>query len=163
MISFDDELYLFNHDIDYEYDVENFLHEIELAKQAANPEQRIRHYQAAIRNYHGVFMPEVEETWVISERERLQRTFLDSLTNLIELHLASRHYNQVLEYCQHALEADACQESPHRFAMQAHAALGNRAAIQRQYELCCASLRSELDLAPSAQTENLYNELMKKV
>ncbi len=162
-LSFDDALYFFNHDIDYEYDVETFLHEIELAKQAANPEQRIRHYQAAIRNYHGVFMPEVEETWVISERERLQRTFLDSLTNLIELHLASRHYNQVLEYCQHALEADACQESAHRSAMQAHAALGNRAAIQRQYELCCTALRNELDLIPSAQTEKLYNELMKKV
>jgi DNA-binding SARP family transcriptional activator len=162
-ISFDDEVYLFNRDLDYEYDVETFRHEINLAQQAATPEQRIRHYQAAIRNYHGVFMPEVEETWVISEREQLQRTFLDSITHLIELHLAARHYDRVLEYCQRALEADTCQESAHRFAMQAYVALGNRAAIQRQYDLCCASLRTEMDITPSAQTVNLFNELMKKV
>jgi DNA-binding SARP family transcriptional activator len=162
-ISFDDEFYLFNRELDYEYDVEIFLHEIDLAQQAATPEQRIRHYQAAIRNYHGVFMPEVEETWVISEREQLQRTFLDSITNLIELHLAARHYDQVLDYCQRALEADACLEAAHRFAMQAHASLGNRAAVQRQYELCTGSLHNEMDITPSTQTENLYNELMKKV
>jgi LuxR family transcriptional regulator, maltose regulon positive regulatory protein len=161
-ISFDDELYLFNRDLDYEYDVETFLHEIDLAHQAAGPEQRIRHYQAAIRNYHGEFMPEVEETWVISEREQLQRIFIESITSLIELHLAARHYDRVLEYCQRAIEVDACQEAAHRFAMQAHAALGNRAAIQRQYELCCASLHSEMDITPSAQSINLYNELMKK-
>ncbi len=162
-ISFDDELYLFNRELDYDYDVENFLHEIALAQQSASPEQRIRHLQTAVRNYHGVFMPEVEEIWVISERERLERAFHEAITSLIELHLAARHYDRVLEYCQHALKADACQESAHRFAMQAHAALGNRAAIQRQYELCCVSLRSELDLTPSTQTENLYNELMEKV
>ena len=162
-ISFDDELYLFNRDLDYEYDVETFLHEINLAQLAANPEQRIRHYQAAVRNYRGLFMPEVEETWVISERERLQRTFVDSITNLIELHQAARHYDQVLEYCQRALEADACLEAAHRYAMQANAALGNRAAVQRQYDQCCNSLREEMDLAPSAQTQQLFSELMKKV
>jgi len=161
-ISFDDELYCFNRDLDYEYDVETFLHEINLVQQSASPDQRIRHYQAAIRNYRGGFMPEVEETWVISERERLQRTFFDTIINLIELHLVARHYAQVLEYCQRALEEDACLEAAHRYAMQAYAALGNRAAVQRQYELCCRSLREEMDIAPSAQTENLYKEMMKK-
>ncbi len=162
-ISFDDELYRFNRDLDYEYDVETFLHEISLAQQATTNEQRIRHYQNAIRNYHGQFMPEVDETWVIAERERLQRAFVDAVTSLIKLHLDARHFAQVLEYCARALEADACLEAAHRYAMQAHAALGNRAAVQRQYEQCCRALTEEMEIAPSNQTDHLFNELMRNV
>jgi ATP/maltotriose-dependent transcriptional regulator MalT/two-component SAPR family response regulator len=162
-ISFDDELYRFNRDLDYEYDVETFLNEITLAQQAAGTDQRVRHFQIAIRNYRGLFMPEVEETWVVSERERLQHIFIDSVTNLIELHLTARRYDQALEYCQRALEGDACLEAAHRYAMQAHAALGNRAAVQRQYEQCRRSLSEEMDITPSTQTEKVFKELMKKV
>jgi DNA-binding SARP family transcriptional activator len=47
-------------------------------------------------------------------------------------------------------------ESAHRLAMQAYAALGNRAGIANQYELCKQSVWEELGLEPSPETIKLY-------
>jgi DNA-binding SARP family transcriptional activator len=48
-----------------------------------------------------------------------------------------------------------------RVAMRAHAAMGNLAAVVRQYELCVQALREEYGTRPSPQTVELYTALSK--
>lgn len=160
-ITLQDDYYYFNRSLDYEYDVELFLREITQAEQTAATAQKLEHYQASLKVYKGPFLPEIEETWVIAERERLRQLFLDTLLKVAEIYLSEKAFENALGYCQRALKEDNCMEDAHRLAMRVHAATGSRAALVRQYEDCCKALLEEIDAAPSPQTQKLYELLMK--
>jgi DNA-binding SARP family transcriptional activator len=52
-------------------------------------------------------------------------------------------------------------EEIHRLAMRAHAAMGNRAAIIRQFDRCQQILLEEVNAPPSSQTIMLYETLIR--
>ncbi len=154
-------LYLFNRDSDYEYDVESFLKEISLAEKADTKEKQEIHYQNALNLYRGTYLPDLDDTWVVVERERLYQIYMDALLKLANQSLAARAFEDALAYCQRALKEDPCQEDAHRIAMRIYAAIGNRALIIRQYEQCRQALLNEVDAPPSFQTQALYKSLLQ--
>jgi DNA-binding SARP family transcriptional activator len=160
VILFDNDIYRFNHDFDYDYDVENFMRKVAEGDSAADTQVRISAYVAASQIYQGPFLPDVEAAWVLAERERYERIFTETIHTLAELQFDTGDYRGALRTCQRALAHDPCQEDIHRLAMSVYAAQGNRAAIARQYALCQQSLREEIDVPPSPQTERLYSLLM---
>jgi DNA-binding SARP family transcriptional activator len=103
----------------------------------------------------------MEETWVWLERERLRQAYLEAVLKLAGLHLGIGEYRMVLDYCRQALANDPCLEEAHRLAMRAYAAMGNRAAIARQFERCRHALLNEANASPSSQTEALFEALMR--
>ncbi len=155
-----DDYYRFNRGLDYEYDVEDFLKEIKQAQKATTPKEQIAHYQVALRLYKGPFLPESEETWSLSERERLFQYHLETLLQLAEIHLEGGQLQDALDFSQRALEEDPCLEAAHRLAMRVHAAMGNRVAVARQYERCRQALLQEINALPSPQTQTLHDTLM---
>lgn len=154
--------YYFNRELDYEYDVESFLAAFDDAETTSKHEQRIEGYQRAVRIYDGPYLPDVEFTWVSTERERLFRKFVRALTALAEYNLENGAYATALDYCERALAEDMCLEAVHRLAMRAHAGLGNRAGCVRQFSLCQQAMLSELDVMPSPQTQQLYHRLIAR-
>lgn len=152
--------YSFNREMDYEYDVETFQKEIQLSEKAQTPEQRKPHLLNAIKQYRGIFLPNVDGTWVLAERERLSQQYIGCLLKLAMLYFETKDYPSSLETCQEILKEDPCQESAHRIAMQVYAAIGNRALVIRQYEMCCEALLNEVDAQPSYQTKALYDRLI---
>ncbi len=155
-----DDYYRFNRGLDYTYDVEEFLNEIKQAQRATTPKEQIAHYKSALRLYKGPFLPESEETWSLSERERLFQYHLETLLKLAEIHLEGGQLQDALDFSQRALEEDPCLEAAHRLAMRIHAAMGNRAAVARQYERCRQALLQEINALPSPQTQSLHDTLM---
>lgn len=153
--------YLFNRQSDYEYDVESFQKEISLAEKAETPEKRAAHYKNALKYYRGSYLPDLDDSWVIIERERLYQMHMDALLRLAGDALNERNFDQALEYCQRALKEDPCQEDAHRIAMRIYAAMGNRALVIRQYEQCRQALLEEVDAPPSYQTQALYESLIQ--
>ena len=160
-ILFDDELYRFNRSLDYEYDVEAFLREINLAKFTKSKDTKIQHYQNALQYYNGSYLPDHDDTWVVTERERLSLMHTDVLLELAETHLNEGAFDKALKYAQRAIDKDPCLESAHRIAMRIHSAMGNRAYIERQYQSCIQSLWEEISAPPSEQTQQLHSQLMK--
>ncbi len=159
-ISFENEYYQFNRAIDYEYDAESFEKEIDLARQTLDIEEQISRYQAAAQLYQGPFLPDINETWVLPERTRLQEMYYDALLKL-STHFFSQHrYEQALEYIKRLIAEDHSEES-YRLSMKIYAAMGNRAGIVRQYEECCAILEEEYGSEPSQQTHQLYMSLIR--
>lgn len=154
-------LYLFNRGMDYEYDVEAFMKEIALAEKAGSDKQKVVHYQNALKFYKGPFLPDLDETWAVVERERLYQMYMEALLRLARLYVAERDFETALVYCQRALDEDPCQEAAHRIAMQIYAEMGNRALIIRQYEQCRLALLNEVDAPPSPQTQSLYETLIQ--
>jgi ATP/maltotriose-dependent transcriptional regulator MalT/DNA-binding SARP family transcriptional activator len=161
IILFEDEIYRFNYTFDYEYDVELFLNKVAEGDASTEPIIQIATYTAALQHYHGVYLPDIDATWVWNEREHLRQLFTDTALKLAELQFGVQDYRGTLQSCQRLLTDDPCLEDAHRLAMRVYAATGNRAAIARQYTLCTQALLKEIDVPPSPQTEALYSQLMR--
>lgn len=160
-VVFEHECYRFNNQLDYEYDVESFLRENALAQQVKDPLQKLTHYREAIKLYKGLYLAEVNETWVYSHREHLRQNYLSILLQVAEIYLGMSNYELALEYVQRALDEDNCLEAAYRLSFRIYAAMGNRPALVRQYQKCCEVLQREINADPSPQTQALYLELIK--
>ena len=161
VITFVDNYYRFNHALDYDYDVETFLAELELARNAQDNAEKSDHYRAAIAIYHGKYLPKIDQEWIIPEREKYHLSFMNAALELGNLYIQAGKYNQALAIANRALEEDNYNEVFHRSAMMAYSALEDRSAVVRQFEKCKSILKQELDIDPSPQTIKLYNSLIQ--
>lgn len=161
VVLFQDGIYRFNTDLDYEYDVEQFFREIYHAERSSDSRQKILHYQNALRYYQGPYLPGLDETWVLIERQRLFNAYTSVVLKLGELYLEQGDAQSALTCAQQLLQEDPCFEEAHRLAMQAYGAMGNRAAVVRQYDYCRRVLLEELNTAPSLQTQSLFEALIR--
>jgi len=159
-VVFENGRYRFNRSLDYEYDVELFQESIAAARTATDAAMRIVAYEEAVRLYQGSYLPDVDGTWVLTARERLWQAYRGAAMALVQTHLERQEPETALRYCYGLLAEDPCQEDVHRLAMRAHAALGNRSAVVRQFEHCKQLLAQELDVQPSPQTQSLYRKLV---
>jgi ATP/maltotriose-dependent transcriptional regulator MalT len=159
VIIFEDNLYRFNHYADYEYDVENFTTHLRKAKEAVEIIDKIVHLRAATQLRKGPYLQDLDGTWILPERERLEQAWLEAMKQLAESERQIRDLQAAVQTCHEALKVDTCREDIHRLAMQLHYELGERLAIIWQYQACCKALRSELDIDPSEETEALYRRL----
>ncbi len=153
--------YYFNHNLDYEYDVEQFEYHLETAQKAKNVQKQIKACTAAIELYKGAYLPETEGTWAIPKRQRLSHLYVQANLKLAQLYLNKGEHNLVLAYCWNILNEDLCQEIAHRLMMQAYAAMGDRAAVVRQFEWCKKVIREEVNAPVSPQTRDLYQTLIR--
>jgi LuxR family transcriptional regulator, maltose regulon positive regulatory protein len=161
VIIFQDDNYRFNTALDYEYDVESFIKEIYHAELATDRQQKIISYQTALKCYQGPYLPEGDDTWILSERQKIYNIFINALLKLTMIYLEGKEYDEALDLCQKILGEDPCMEDAHRLAMRIYAAMGNRAAIARQYEYCRQVLSEELNATPSSITQSLFETLMR--
>ncbi|MCJ7694721.1 MAG: tetratricopeptide repeat protein, partial [Anaerolineaceae bacterium] len=155
-----DDYYQFNWSIDYEYDAESFRTEYDIAQNSKDPNEKIKHYRAAIESYRGPYLPDVDESWIVAERQNYFQMNIEALLKLTKLHMDKKNFKEALRFCHLALSEDSCLEEAHRIAMRIHAAMGNRAAIVRQFERCRLALYEEIDAPPSRQTMELYKTLV---
>ncbi|MGB0387501.1 MAG: tetratricopeptide repeat protein [Ardenticatenaceae bacterium] len=152
--------YLFNDAIDYEYDVELFLSNLEQVDSLTSTTEKIQAYERAVDYYRGPLLPLVEDEWVITERERLHQLYVSAMVNLASLYLEQGELQAALNRCEKLLSVDPAQEEAHRVAMRVYAARGHQAGIARQFEQCQQALESELAVPVSEQTRTLYQTLM---
>src|SRR5438105_2122079 len=60
------------------------------------------------------------------------------------------------------LALDALHEPAHRALMRLYIAQGRRPAALRQYQTCVSSLRRELGVEPTAETQQVYSETLRE-
>jgi two-component SAPR family response regulator/Flp pilus assembly protein TadD len=159
VITFDDEYYLFNRALDYEYDVEAFDSHLNRARKARDVKERIEHLQKAVDLVRGPYLADVDAHWAAPERERLGLAYVSALEELAQLYLNANQLERCLSICQLALDRDPCHEVIYQVEMRVYATLGDRASIARRYQACKATLKEVLGLAPSEETELIYREL----
>jgi len=158
VIIFDDEYYRFNHQMDYEYDVEAFDSHVFRAHKTSDKNTRIEHLRKAVDLVHGPYLADVDAEWAIPERERLWQTYGSALEELAYLYLDTGQLDDCLLTCQMALKRDRFHEAIYRIEMRAYAVLGDRSAVVRRYQACRAAME-ELGIPLSEETEQYYREL----
>lgn len=160
IILFENDIYRFDRQLDYEEDSESFMKEIERAEDATDADEKVYHYNAALKFYRGEYLPDLRDTWVVTRREQLTHRYVDTLVKLAGLEMERRQYELALTRVKNLLALDACMEEAHRLGMLIHAAMGNRAGVMRQYEQCCQALLAEFNTQPSIQTQQLFHTLI---
>lgn len=116
--------------------------------------------QHAVSLYPGDYLPEtLYETWAAEERERMATLFLETADRLADELIQNERYTESIELSQRILAQDNCWERAYRHLMVAYDQLGDRGQVGRTYQKCVQTLRDELDVTPSSETEILYEDL----
>jgi LuxR family maltose regulon positive regulatory protein len=158
VIVFDDEYYRFNHQMDYEYDVEAFDSHILRAHKVSNVDSRIDYLQKAVNLVFGPYLADVDNDWIVPERERLNQAYESILEELAYLYLDANQADQCLSLCQMALSRNRFHETIYQIEMRTYAVLGDRPAIARCYRACKDAMH-DLGIPVSTEVERLYREL----
>ena len=153
----------FNRETPYWLDVETL--ESAAAEDEPTPE-RLSSLREAVALYRGEFLEgfsvrqalEFEE-WVLSEREHLRQSAMQSLYRLSEAYTIQGEYAAGIECTQQLLVLEPWQEEAHRQLMTLLARSGQRTAALAQYETCRRILAEELGVEPMPETQALYHRL----
>jgi two-component SAPR family response regulator len=160
VITYEDVLYSFNRNLDFEYDVEAFESYLARAKSVKGIEEQVAYYEKAVALVTGPFLDDIYADWTIVERERLNQSYLSALQTLAELLQKQARPEQALVICQRALEYDPTFEAAYSLSMQMHHRMGDRASVIRTYQACAEALQRQIGLPPSKETEQLYRRLI---
>ena len=161
VIDYADDVYRFNRQMEYDFDVENFLQQVQMAREAAEATEKIHHLCEAVSCYKGILLPKMDYEWVLALREQMHRTFMTAILDLLALLMDIHQVQLAIHYADMALEKDPGCEEACRVAMQASAKIGDRAAVSRYYERCREYLSGELDVDPAPQTTQIFEQLTK--
>jgi DNA-binding SARP family transcriptional activator/predicted ATPase len=97
--------------------------------------------------------------WLLLQRERFQRLYLEALERLVQGHTLQGEYQQALDFAWRQVELDPLRESAYRQLMRLLAYVGRTSEAVSQYETCRHLLDEELGVEPSEETALLYEEI----
>ena len=118
-------------------------------------------YQAALTAYGGELLPEDRyESWCAERRGALAELRVRLMLGLAEAHERGGAYNEAADGLRDVLQHDPTREAVHRQLMCLYAQMGTPDQAVRQFHVCQAVLRRELDLAPQPETIALFNEML---
>jgi DNA-binding SARP family transcriptional activator len=155
--------YLLNPELTCWIDRSEFLsrvREARHAREADNPHQAVKASRAAVQLYRGsLFEDDPGAEWYLPERRQLKELYLQSLEYVAAAHCDSGQLLAAIELGQRAISTDPCYEPGHRLLMRCYARQQQQQLVSRQYRLCAAALRDELDVSPAAETVQLFHVL----
>lgn len=113
--------------------------------------------------YQGDFLTEFKfQDWTAIIRDNLWERYLYALGTLVGYYLEQKQYQETIRFAKLLLQQDACHELTHRQLMYAYYQLGKRTSAIQQYLACKSILQADLHVAPSTETEELYQIIVKQ-
>jgi DNA-binding SARP family transcriptional activator len=109
----------------------------------------------AILDDDGELLPDWEDEWLSTDRERLRQLRLHVLEAVADRLTLAGCFGLALEAGLAALRADGLRESAHRTLIRIHLAEGNVAEARRAFEHCRDVLTRDVGVEPSAATRDL--------
>lgn len=150
----------FNRESDYWLDVAAF--EEHATRVLAQPVDAIapadaRELEDALHLYTGDLLDGIYDDWVLWERDRLQRLYLNGLAYLLHHHKHLGAYERGLEFGRMILLHDPLREEIHREMIGLYLESGQRALAVQQYEICRERLATELGIQPMRETRAMVS------
>jgi ABC-type oligopeptide transport system substrate-binding subunit/DNA-binding SARP family transcriptional activator len=99
------------------------------------------------------------DEWQFFQTQALKDELAAALEHLAQVHDQRGEVDQAISYARRWLSLDPLHEPAHRALMRLYDRAGQRTAALRQYRECVRVLEKELDVAPSAQTTALYEQV----
>jgi DNA-binding SARP family transcriptional activator len=133
----------------------------ERAWNADQLDQAQTRYAKVIDGYSGdYYVDDADGAWAIAERERLLTCYLVALERLGNLHQLHERYEAAIACYLRLVERDTFREDVFCQLMRCFGQLGRRSDVVRQYQRIAETLRDELGLEPSPETQALHQALV---
>lgn len=113
----------------------------------------------AVDLYVGDLLLELDDEWLIVERERLRQLHLNALMELVSYHRALGEYLVALDYARQLLLLDPLSENAYRELIGLYYLNGDRGAALAAYEQLRDVLRKELGAEPMTETRALIDAI----
>ena len=107
------------------------------------------------------FLAGEDGAWATRQRNELQRIRVRALECRVQVELARHQFEAAVRDAEAVTALEPFRETAYRLLMRAHAGAGNVAESLRVYERCRGTIAEELGVAPSAETEALYLEILR--
>ena len=145
-----------------EFDVLEFEREVTAARRALKRQQEgaAAQLEAALARYRGDFVDgEPMGDWHLEHRDRLQRLYVESLTELGAKLARDERHARAAEMYRRVLARDELHEEALRALMRSLAEAGERSQALRAYRRFADRLRQELEAEPEEETTRLLERL----
>src|SRR5574341_1018141 len=116
-------------------------------------------FELAARLYSGDLLPACYDDWVLDERAKLRAEAYGAFMRLTEETAGRNDHRATIRYAQRIIDLEPTDEAAVRIQMEAHLALGNRAAALRAYHRFAEVLERELAVAPGEAIGAIYQRL----
>ncbi|VAW33899.1 hypothetical protein MNBD_CHLOROFLEXI01-1169, partial [hydrothermal vent metagenome] len=133
---------------------------------AVHPTETIQAYAKAVALYQGEFLAGFSlsdsgtfEEWLLMQREVWSQQILQILHSLTQYYEQQGKMAQVHLFAARQIELEPLRESAYRSLMIAAAKQGQRNKALAYYEACRQLLTAELEIEPSAETIDLYEQI----
>jgi predicted ATPase/DNA-binding SARP family transcriptional activator len=110
-----------------------FRQQLMRAKLVTEP-NRTEAIKEALNLYKGPFLPNIEEAWVYSERQRLEEIYLKARSELATLYQKINAWDAAAEQWRLALECNALQEETHAGLIQNYRQAGRLSDAKEHYQ-----------------------------
>lgn len=154
-------------DAPFQVDVADFEHALERAEVAQrelgelDSEALRSALERAASLYQADLLPSCYDEWIAPEREHLRQRYLQALDQLGSLLEAQHDYTAAIAAARRMVRHDALNEDAYRRLMRLLALKGDRAGALRVYHACAGVLERELGIAPSPETTEAYERLLR--
>jgi DNA-binding SARP family transcriptional activator len=119
-------------------------------------------YEAAELLYRGDFMVEdLYEDLPIARRHYFWGIYLSTAFRLSQCYMKLGQIRAAIAVNQKVLERDRTHEAAHQALMKCYVLLGQRNLAVRQYQICVEILKEELNLPPSVETRDIYQQIIR--
>ena len=115
--------------------------------------------ELAARLYSGDLLPACYDDWVLDERAKLRAEAYGAFVRLTEEAAGRDDHNATIKHAQRVIDLEPADEAAVRIQMEAHLALGDRAAAVRSYHRCAEVLDRDLGVAPGEAIRAMYRQL----
>ncbi|MEO0137873.1 MAG: tetratricopeptide repeat protein [candidate division WOR-3 bacterium] len=144
-------------------DLEDFLKFYRQARQleiSGKNKEALKFYQKIFDLYKGDFLPGIDLTEVFAIREELNQIFVKSLLASARINLTEKNIETAVNQCKIALTKDPYSEECHRLLMECYARMNRKDLVLKQYKTIKNTLKDDLGLELSKETEDLKNRLL---
>jgi DNA-binding SARP family transcriptional activator len=101
------------------------------------------------------------DDWATAQRERYHELAFAANSRLLAHQQLEERDDQVVLTCKRLLALDPLQEQIHRTLMQTYMRQRRYASAIKQYQACAAVVRRQLGISPEAETNRLYDDLLR--
>jgi DNA-binding SARP family transcriptional activator len=136
------------------------MHRAELASRRSDAATTWTEARVALQISLRGFLPGDDAEWIVGQRRLLAENAYRALELIAEADLSRGRSEDAAAEARQLVELDPVRESGYRTLMRALAARGDRAEAARAMERCRATLRRIAAVAPSAETERVYHDVM---
>ncbi len=146
--------------IERHYDVAEFEQAIEQGYTTDDEQTMLEAYERAIHLYQGDYLTTLDLPWVVQRRDQLRSKFVDALIGVGRVHKEHERPHNAISYYIRALREVPLREDVHRDLMSLYMQLGRREDALMQYATLVDLLDHRLQVTPSPETQELYEQIM---